>query len=125
MGMSGGHIEVYDSVIYGSKNMGNVNFEKCTNTLGILAPTYGGHASSALKDKKWSKLIAGGGGHGTNLFHDIEFIGFDTLTNSCGKTQRAIGTNHMHSDYHPITHWKRITFRDTTEASIIWMASPS
>ena len=42
MGKAGGHIEVYDSVIYGSKDIPNVDFDICTNTIGILTPVYGG-----------------------------------------------------------------------------------
>ena len=70
-------------------------------------------------------MMAAGGGHGTNLFKDITFIGFDDEKNACGKRQRAIATNPLHSDYHPISHWEMIEFRDTTEAALIWMSAPN
>ena len=48
LGPPGGHVEVYDSVIYGSKDVPNVNFERCTATYGVLTPTYGGSDQEAV-----------------------------------------------------------------------------
>lgn len=124
MGAAGGHVEVYDSVIYGSKDIPNVNFERCTDTLGVVAATFGGCAAGAPKTGKWAKMIACGGNAGTTRYHHLEFIGFDGPTNECGRRQRAIGTNHLHPDFLPLTKWDRITFRDSTEDGLFWMASP-
>ena len=71
-------MDIYDSKIYGTKDLKNKNMKNCPNTLGIVQPLFGGSAQAAKKTSKWSKMISGGGSHGESRVYDVEFIGFDS-----------------------------------------------
>ena len=120
-------VEVYDSYIYGDKDLQNkncwndikTNCRQCQNTRGILIPTFGPHKTSIpLAPKKIKKMYNEDGyWGGTSLFENIRFIGFNSDTNSCGKKQHAIVTNKT-PDYHPIAYYKNIHFIDTDEKAM-------
>jgi hypothetical protein len=49
MGSPGGKVEIYDNTIFGTKDMANVDFTKCSDTYGVIIPTYGGCLTAAEK----------------------------------------------------------------------------
>ena len=134
LGATGGKVEVVDSYIYGDKDLQNKdcwndmdpNCEQCQTKRGILIPTFGGHTTKIiLAPKKLHFMYSDDGGWGgTSLFENIRFIGFNSGTNSCGRSQHAIVTNNT-PNYHPIAYYRNIHFIDTDEKAMFNLGSPS
>jgi hypothetical protein len=91
-----------------------------------MIPTFGAHWTSIeFAPKKLSKMHkAGGGWGGTSLFKNLKFVGWDSDLNHCGAKQRAITTNFIHSDYHPLANFRFITFEDSDESALYGFDSP-
>ena len=66
----------------------------------------------------------GGGWGGTSMFYNNRFIGFDSHISACGGRQAAIGNNHWHPDYHPISHYRQNKFIDTDESGMFLLFTP-
>lgn len=94
LGSGGGRVEVYDSFIYGSKGLANLDcFDKlnpkcsnCQSKKGMMIPTFASQLTQVpIAPKKLSKMYVGGGSWGgTSLFKNIKFIGFDSEKTPCG-----------------------------------------
>ena len=109
----GGHVEVKENYIYGSKGMKNHDCPLsetgkcgCKSRQGVIAPTFGSTPIEMPNELKIGKFFSHGGSHGTSMFFNNKFIGFDSYVNACGGRQAAIGNNGKHSDYHPISHYR-------------------
>lgn len=118
LGLDHGHVEVYDSIFYGSQDMpnrdcpNNNNCGACMNKRGLWIPTFGLHTTHVSKaPAKLHKMFAAGGAWGgSSLFRDLKFIGYDSNIQSCGAGQSAIATNYIHSNFHPKANFRNIEF---------------
>jgi len=91
MSVAGGHVEVKDSIMYGNKDMLNLDCPlgggcaACFRRHGLMIPTFASHTLEVLlAPMKISKMYELGGSWGTSLFKNLKFIGWDGKRNNCG-----------------------------------------